>query len=113
PGIAGDQAVADRYDPGRQPGQSLVMRDVHHCGPVFVQVLQQPEHVPGYAGVEVAGGLVAEQDWRPAGHRPGDRDALLLPARQLQRQPAAPVAEPDRGQVTGRPGLAVAWRAEA
>ncbi len=34
-------------------------------------------------GVELAGGLVGEQDLRAARQRPGDRDPLLLPAGQL------------------------------
>ena len=37
------------------------------------------------AGVEVAGGLVGEDDLRPAGQGPGHRDPLLLAARQLAR----------------------------
>src|ERR1017187_7923442 len=33
--------------------------------------------------IEVAGGLVAEQDLRPVDERPGERDSLLLPSGEL------------------------------
>ncbi len=78
---------------------AVVVGDVHDRGALLVQVLEQLEHVHGHAGIEVAGELVAQQDRRLAGHRPGDRDPLLLPAGQLQRQPAAAVGEPDGGEV--------------
>ena len=47
------------------------------------------------AGVEVAGRLVAEDDRRLAGQRPGDGDALLLATGELARAMLQPVAETD------------------
>ena len=43
------------------------------------------EDLGARAGVEVAGGLVGEDDLGPAGERPGDGDALLLATRELGR----------------------------
>ena len=44
--------------------------------------------------VEIAGRLVGEHQRRAVGERPGDRDALLLAARQLRRAMVEPLAEP-------------------
>ena len=46
--------------------------------------------------VEVPGRLVGEQDRRVVDQRARDRDALLLPARQLVRMVVGAVAEPDQ-----------------
>jgi len=52
--------------------------------------------------------LVAEQDRRFRRPWPrADRDALLLSAGQLQRQPVAAITESHRGQVVAGGGLAV------
>ena len=45
--------------------------------------------------VEVAGGLVGEDDLGPAEQRARDGDALLLPTRELRRPVREPVAEAD------------------
>src|SRR5581483_4340910 len=45
--------------------------------------------------VEGRGGLVADDEARARDDRARDRDALLLAARELPRQRARPVAEPD------------------
>ena len=47
------------------------------------------------AAVEVAGGLVGEDDLRPAGEGPGHGDALLLAAGELARAVLQAVAEAD------------------
>src|ERR671926_296980 len=46
--------------------------------------------------VEVAGGLVGEHDGRAGDQRPGQRDPLLLAARELGRAVGAAVPQPDR-----------------
>ena len=53
--------------------------------------------------VELAGRLVREQEPRPVGQRPRDRDPLLLAARQLVRPVARPLGEPDELQQLGDP----------
>ena len=47
------------------------------------------------ARVQVAGGLVGQQQARPADQRAGDGDALLLAARELVGQVVQPLAQPD------------------
>jgi hypothetical protein len=51
------------------------------------------------------GRLVADDDRRVAAQGPGDRDPLLLPARQIGRAVVQAVVEADRGQEAS--GLAV------
>ena len=46
--------------------------------------------------VELAGRLVGEQQVRAVGQRAGDRDALLLAARQLVRAVASAVGQTDQ-----------------
>lgn len=52
-------------------------------GPDEAQQLVQ--HLVGRLGVEIAGRLVSQQNFRPVGERARNRGALLLPARQLAR----------------------------
>ena len=77
----------------------------HHDGlPELVDgAAQQREHLGAGAGVEVAGGLVGEDDRRPAGQRPGHRDPLLLTAGELVGPVVEPVAEADRLDDRGVP----------
>ena len=59
------------------------------------EVPQHAEHLPAGVEIEAAGRLVAQQQRRLLHQRPGDRDPLLLTARQLRREPVADLAEPD------------------
>ena len=60
-----------------------------------IDVEQQVDHLlPGRA-VEIPGRLVGEQHRRVVGERAGDRDALLLAARELRRVMVAAIGEPD------------------
>ncbi len=60
-----------------------------------VQNLQELQDVVGGLAIEVAGGLVAEQQ-RGIGHdRPRDGDALFLTARQFPGRVLRPVCQPD------------------
>ena len=49
-------------------------------------------------GVDIAGRLVGDEQLGPVDHRAGDRDALLLSARQRRRAGARAVGEPDPGE---------------
>ena len=60
-----------------------------------VEPLEQVEDLVGRLAVEVAGGLVGEQQRRVGDDRARDRDALLLAARELARVVVEAVAEPD------------------
>ena len=55
----------------------------------------RPQHLLAGAGVEVAGGLVGEDDVGPAGEGAGHGDALLLAAGELARPVVQPVAQAD------------------
>ncbi|GJE44510.1 hypothetical protein AEGHOMDF_3698 [Methylobacterium soli] len=55
----------------------------------------------GRVRVEIAGGLVGQQQARPVGDRPRDGDALLLAARQLRRPVHQPVLEAEEAQKLG------------
>jgi hypothetical protein len=57
--------------------------------------MQQPL---GHLRIDVAGRLVGDQQLGPVDHRAGDRDALLLPARQSRRPGAGAVGEADPGE---------------
>ena len=57
----------------------------HHHGDAHapVDVLDEPEDIPGGLGIQGGGGLIAQQDFGVAGQGPGDGDPLLLPAGEL------------------------------
>ncbi|MCY1417818.1 hypothetical protein D9M71_333600 [compost metagenome] len=74
----------------------------------LVDLRQQLQHRGGGLRVEGAGGLVAEQDLRPAGQRAGDADALLLPAGKLRRVLARVLDEADAVEQLGDAGVDLA-----
>ena len=59
---------------------------------------QGVEHPAAGARVQIAGGLVGQQDARPVGQGAGDGDALLLAARQLRRAVRQPLAQAQQAQ---------------
>ena len=69
----------------------------HHDGLAVVvdAAAEQVEHLGARLRVEVAGGLVGEDDPRPADQRPGHGDPLLLAAGELVGLVVQPVAEAD------------------
>jgi hypothetical protein len=58
----------------------------HDRLPGAVEAPQQPQHVGGGGAVEVAGGLVGQQQRRLVHERPGDGDTLALAAGEQGRQ---------------------------
>ena len=84
-----DHAVGPR-------GRLRVVR--HHddrLAELLVQAPQQLEDLVARLRVEVARGLVGDQDLRVGHDRARDRDALLLAARELPRVVVHPVGEAD------------------
>ena len=71
--------------------------------PASVEVVEQGEHVGGRRRVEVAGGLVGEDQRGLGDQRPGDGDALLLAAGQLAGPVVGPVGEADLVERGERP----------
>ena len=60
-------------------GESMVVGDHHHAS-VFPMgtVLENPGDLPGGVCVQIAGGLIREDDRRLGGQSPGDGHPLLL-----------------------------------
>src|SRR5947199_311789 len=66
-----------------EPPPISIMSDDDDGQPIlFVQALQHLQNVLGRARIEVAGGLIREEQLRAVDQGTGDRDTLLLAARQ-------------------------------
>jgi hypothetical protein len=85
------------------PGDILLVGHDHDRLPLIVEFLEQPDDLDGRLGVQVARGLVGEQDRGLVDERPRDRDPLPLPARQLVGAVPHPVAQPDASQARSSP----------
>ena len=81
---------------------ALVRDEQHRDAALAVQPLEDAHDLDAGARVEVAGRLVGQQDRRLRHERAGDRDALLLPARELVRVVIGAVGQPDRRQALHR-----------
>src|SRR5690606_25269152 len=81
-----DTAVEEVDRAIRMPRVAGVVRDHADRRAFLVQLFEELHDRLAVLRVEVAGGLVSEQDGRGAGHRAGNGDALLLTTRELRRQ---------------------------
>ena len=70
----------------------------HRLPPLRVVLAQQFQQLPGVLRVQVASGLVSQQEIRPCDQRPSDGHSLLLPGRQFHRTVARPVPHSHRLQ---------------
>ena len=78
-------------------GDGGVVRDDDGGGAELgVDARERLEHDDAGGDVERAGRLVAQQHRRALGDGAGDRDALLLAARELRREVIEPVLEMDQ-----------------
>ena len=95
-----DAARAHHDDAVRQAQRLvLVVRHVEHRdAELALQAAQLGAHLHPQLGVQVGQRLVQQQQARPQHDGPGQRHALLLPARQVGRQPRREVLETDRAQ---------------
>src|SRR3990167_1551178 len=76
------------------PGtEGRVVGDDQQGQALAVELFEQPDHLGTGMAVEVAGGLVGEQQRRLHDHGTGDGDALTLAAGQLRRAMPNPVTE--------------------
>ena len=88
-GVPDEPAVPHREPPRRPRREGVVVRGDDHGGVVAAREPgEQIDHVGTGLGVEVAGRLVGENHPRADDERPRDRDALLLPAREVRREDA-------------------------
>jgi hypothetical protein len=80
--------VIDLHDSqaGMAANEVEIVRRKQHRGPGSVDRAEQLENAARGAFIQIPGRLVAEYDERVVSQRPGDRDPLLLAARQLRRQ---------------------------
>ena len=92
PAIHEDDAVGDLA------GKAHLVSDDDHGDAGLGQLLHHVEHLADHLRVERRGRLVEQQHLRLHGQRPGDADALLLPAGKLRRIFVDVVLEPDADQ---------------
>src|SRR6185312_2275363 len=81
--------------------QRLVMRRDDERGAELVHLFEEPQQTQCHLVIDIAGGLVGEQQAGPADHRARDGDALLLAARQRRRSGVELVGEADPAQQLG------------
>ena len=73
----------------------MVMRHNHHRRALTIELTEQIENLDAGHGVELAGRFVSQNERGLARQCPGDRDPLLLAARQLCRPVIHAVLQPD------------------
>ena len=98
-----DEAAVHEDDPvGGLTGEGHLVRHDHHRHAFGGQPLHDGEHLTDQLRVQGRGRLVEQHELGVHGQRPGDRDALLLPAGQLGRERVLPVGHADPGEVLAR-----------
>ncbi len=105
PALDEQLAVAEPELPVRPPRREQVVGDHHdRHAELLVHALERIEHQRRRLAVELGRRLVGEQDLRQVRERDGDRDALLLAARELPGPVVRAVGEPDHlEQLARRP----------
>jgi|GEM_PF-2282218 len=81
----GGHAIDDVHVALRARGQFGIVGDHDDGGALAVDFLDQLHHPARHRGIEVAGGLVSQQQARAAGQRTRDGHALLLAAGEFGR----------------------------
>jgi len=76
-------------------GDIGLMGDQQHRETLLVQLLEDRHHLDAGARVEVAGGLVRQEQGGAVHQRPRDGDPLLLATGELRRGVVEPVRETD------------------
>jgi hypothetical protein len=101
-----DPAAVHEHDPvGRRPGEAHLVADHHHGHAGGGQVPHDVQDLVDHLRVQGRGRLVEQQQLGLHGQGPGDRHPLLLAARQLGRELAGLVLDPDPGQQLAGPAL--------
>src|SRR3990170_6712997 len=81
-----DLTLVHEHDPiGDLPGEAHLVADDHHRHPFVSERLHHIQDLLDHLRIERRGGLVEQHDLWFHAERPGDRDALLLAARELRR----------------------------
>ena len=101
-----DAAVVEDDDPvGDPPGEVHLVGDDDHGHALVGQRLHDAQHLADRLGIERRGRLVEQHQRRLHRERAGDRDPLLLAARQRRRMLPGLVGQPDLRQQRPRPLL--------
>ena len=95
--VQGNDALAEAL------GQRHLVGNHHHGDAHAVDGLQQLHHLHAQLGVNVAGGLVRNDELRAMYQRAGQSNALLLTARNLIRQPVGLICQAHQAQNIGHP----------
>ena len=100
--VVDDQTVAHPDDPLGVLGDVVLVGDHDDRLAGVVELAEHLHDLVAGLGVEVAGGLVGQDDVGVVDQRAGDRDALLLAAGELGRAVVEPVVQADQpGQLQG------------
>ena len=99
--LADIMTIREHFGPARD--LRVVGDDDDRLAVLLGQLREEIEDDAGIALVEVAGGLVGEDDGRSIGQGAGDGDALLFAARELGAEAVGLVAHPDCGEQLVRP----------
>src|SRR5204863_1456671 len=97
--VADDDAVGESNDALGTAREGEIVRDEHdRRARLAVQRLEQLHDTRAGLAVEVARGLVGEEQPRRIAERPRDRDALLLATGELIREVVHTIAETHPGE---------------
>ncbi len=92
-------AIVHQDPPARPFTETRVVSHYHQRDPLLpVEPLQQGNHLLPGAGVEIAGGLVGQDQPRRHRHGPGDGHPLTLTAGEFGRAVSGPVLQPQLPQ---------------
>ena len=100
--VALDSAVANPDDPEAARGDVGLVGDDHDGLAVAMEVAEEFEDLVARLAVEVAGGLIGQQQRRLLDQGPSDRHPLPLAAGHLVGAVPHPVGQPDTCQRLGR-----------
>ena len=102
--LFGNDLSIAQNDPARGVhSERRVVRDKHErCAFRTVELEQEIEHVLAVRRVEIPCGLIGEHNWGPQHEGAGERDSLLLAARELHWVVVEAFAQANRGEELSR-----------
>ena len=92
--LVGDAAVVQVHAAVGEARHHRIVRDHHDGAALLVELAQQAQHDLFVLRVEIAGGLVGEDDARIVDERARDAHALLLASGKMRRQMLRAVGQP-------------------
>src|SRR5438105_9600404 len=104
--VADHETVAQPDDPRRESGDVGLVCDQYDRVSLLVQLLEQAHDLHTRLGIQVAGGLVGEQDGGIRAQGSRDGDPLLLSARQLHGLVVGALQQADGVESLKGPGVA-------